>query len=128
MVKTLLVLFADFAQIGHRYRSNLFVLSSAWEGLSNVLIEAMACGCPVVATNCPSGPYEILDGGKYGKLVPVGNCEAMAKAIAEALDAPKDSLKLQKRAEEFSLKRAVQQYAKVMGLTPPSSCSAAPAQ
>lgn len=109
-------------------RSSLFVLSSAWEGLSNVLIEAMVCGCPIVATDCPSGPYEILDGGKYGKLVPVGNCEAMAKAIIEALDAPKDSLKLQKRACEFSLERAVQQYAEVMGIVCHSSCSTAPAQ
>lgn len=109
-------------------RSSLFVLSSAWEGLSNVLIEAMACGCPIVATDCPSGPYEILDGGKYGKLVPVGNCEAMAKAIIEALDAPKDSLKLQKRACEFSLERAVQQYAEVMGIACHSSCNTAPAQ
>lgn len=109
-------------------RSSLFVLSSVWEGLPNVLIEAMACGCPIVATDCPSGPYEILDGGEYGKLVPVGNCEAMAKAIIETLDTPKDSLKLQKRASEFNLEKAVQQYAKAMSVLCHSSCSSAPAQ
>jgi glycosyltransferase involved in cell wall biosynthesis len=69
-------------------KASVFVLSSAWEGFGNVLIEALACGCPVVATDCRSGPREILDNGRYGRLVPVGDHEALAKAILETLDNP----------------------------------------
>jgi glycosyltransferase involved in cell wall biosynthesis len=67
-------------------RAAVFVLPSQYEGLPNVLIQAMACGCPVVSTNCPSGPEDILDNGKYGHLVPVGDAEAMARAILRVLD------------------------------------------
>ena len=67
-------------------RSDVFVLSSISEGFSNVLVEAMACGCPVVSTDCPTGPGEILDRGKYGYLVPVGDPTAMAEAVLEVLN------------------------------------------
>jgi glycosyltransferase involved in cell wall biosynthesis len=66
-------------------RAAVFVLSSIEEGLPTVLIEAMAVGMPVISTNCPSGSDEILDNGKYGLLMPVGNTEAIAKAILDVL-------------------------------------------
>ena len=91
-------------------RASLFVLSSAWEGSPGGLVEDMACGCPVVSTNCPSGPEEILAGGRYGRLVPVGDDAALADAIIETLDTRIDSEVLRARAREFDVDRAVQRY------------------
>jgi glycosyltransferase involved in cell wall biosynthesis len=69
-------------------RSKVFVLSSAWEGLPTVLIEALAAGTQVVSTDCPSGPREILQGGRLGALVPVGDVDSMTRAVNDALERP----------------------------------------
>ncbi len=95
-------------------RSAVFALSSLFEGLPTVLIEAMAAGVPVVSTDCESGPSEILENGRYGKLVPVGDSQALAEAIARALQEPADSAGLQAKATEFSLEKAVAGYRKVL--------------
>lgn len=99
-------------------RARAFVLSSRWEGLPTVLIEAIACGCQVVSTDCPHGPREILAGGKYGRLVPVGDVTALAEAMQLTLDTPIDPDLLKLRAQDFSIDRAVAQYLDAIDLTP----------
>ena len=96
--------------LAHMARAQLFVLSSAWEGFGNVVVEALACGCPVVSTDCPSGPAEILDGGRHGRLVPVGDDQALAVAMAATLDTPPDPNQLRERAGVFSVDAAVEKY------------------
>lgn len=91
-------------------RSAVFVLSSAWEGMGNVVVEALACGTPVVATDCPSGPAEILEGGRHGRLVPVGDAEAMAAAILSTLEAPGDPGPRRTRAQAFTVAVAADAY------------------
>ena len=91
-------------------RAAVFALSSCFEGFGNVLVEALFCGCPVVSTDCPSGPAEILGDGEFGRLVPVGDSQAMSDALEEALDTPVDSQTLRARGEEFSVDRAVRSY------------------
>ena len=91
-------------------RAAAFALSSLHEGLPGVLIQALACGCPVVSTDCPSGPREILDGGRYGRLVPVGDHEALARAILACLDDPSGREERVARAAAFGLERAVDRY------------------
>jgi len=86
------------------------VLSSTHEGLPGVLIQAMACGCPVVSTDCPSGPREILQDGKYGRLVTVGDDTALAQAILVTLDESPDRDGLRTRAAQFSAKQAADRY------------------
>ena len=92
----------------------VLVLSSAWEGLPGVLIEALACGCPVVSTDCPSGPREILEDGAIGPLVPVHNDRALAAAILTVLAAPPDRGKLLRRAEDFRIDAGVDAYLHVL--------------
>ena len=91
-------------------RAAAFVLSSKYEGLGNVLIEALACGCPCVATDCPYGPREILDHGRYGRLVPVGDYTTLASAIESLLDAPINPVTLRARASRYSIEASVDSY------------------
>ena len=91
-------------------KSSIFVLSSRWEGLPTVLIEAMACGCAVVSTDCPSGPDEILVGGKYGLLAPIENAAALADAMMKTLDRPIDKSITIDRGMYFSTELAVSSY------------------
>ena len=95
-------------------KAAVFVLPSMFEGLPMVLVEALACGCPVVATDCPHGPREILEGGRWGRLVPVGDAEAMAAAIEETLASPPPAGELIGRAEFFRKNRAVAQYLEIV--------------
>ena len=95
-------------------KAGLFVLSSRHEGLPTVLIEAMACGCPVVSTDCPFGPDEILEDGRWGELVPVGDPVSLAKAMKRTLDMPPGRGALRKRAAFFSMERAVGRYEELL--------------
>lgn len=96
-------------------RADVFVCSSMQEGFGNVVVEALATGTPVVSTNCPGGPPEILEGGKWGPLVPVGDAEAMAEAIGRVLDDPLDAEALRERARSFSVERVADQYLDLLG-------------
>lgn len=91
-------------------KAKVFVMSSRWEGFGNVLVEALGVGTPVVSTDCESGPREILEGGTYGKLVPVGDIDALADAILRCLKTKNDSALLIERAQEFSADRIANQY------------------
>jgi glycosyltransferase involved in cell wall biosynthesis len=90
--------------------ADLFVLSSDYEGFGNVIVEALACGTPVVSTNCPSGPAEILENGRFGRLVPVGDADALSNAMGAALDEPVDRDALKRRAIDFSPEIAARKY------------------
>lgn len=101
-------------------RASVFVLSSTHEGFGNVLVEAMACGTPVVSTDCPSGPSEVLEAGRYGPLVPVGDAEALAAAIAAQLDHPTPSDQLRTRSSAFTIEASGDAYLKLIEELRPS--------
>jgi glycosyltransferase involved in cell wall biosynthesis len=94
-------------------RAAVFVLASAWEGMPGALIQALACGAPVVATNCRSGPREVLADGKFGRLVPVADHDALAKAITESLDCPRRPLP-REVLEPYSQEAAVEGYLRLL--------------
>lgn len=102
---------------GYMNQANLFVLASHYEGLPNVLIQAMAFGTPVVATDCPSGPLEILDHGRLGKLVKVGDINALAEAIKSSLFLPKSDDARDSVLERFGAREATRRYLECAGVT-----------
>ena len=91
-------------------RSNLFALSSAWEGFGNVLVEAMALGVPVVSTDCPSGPREILHDGALGPLVPVADPAALAAAILATLAAPRSRQELIAATAPYTIAQSAREH------------------
>ena len=95
-------------------KSSVFVLSSRYEGFGNVLVEAMACGTPVVSTDCRTGPREILQNGKWGPLVPVGDWRSMAKAILAILDNAIPASRLISRASNYSAEASIDRHVEVL--------------
>lgn len=95
-------------------RARLLALSSRWEGWPNVCAQALAVGTPVVATDCPHGPREILAGGAFGELVPVADPDALADAIERTLKQPPDADRLRQRSREFTVRRAVAAYLELL--------------
>lgn len=95
-------------------RASVFVLSSIYEGMPGALIQAMACGAPLVSTDCPTGPEEILEDGRWGALVPMCDPAAMAAAIERALDVPPANAC--SRAAAFAEPEAVSRYLAALGL------------
>jgi glycosyltransferase involved in cell wall biosynthesis len=96
--------------------ADCFAFSSRWEGLGFVLIEALAVGTPVVSTDCPSGPREILQDGRYGRLVPVDDAAAFADALAVTLDHPLPPETLREAARPYGIEVATDAYLDAMGL------------
>ena len=95
-------------------KADLLALSSHYEALPTVLIEAMACGCPVVAVDCPGGVREIVEQGRYGRLAPVGDAEALADAMRATLKTPPDPALLKRRASDFHVDRIAECYRRVL--------------
>lgn len=97
-------------------QANVFALSSYFEGLPNVLIEAMAAGCTLVSTDCPTGPREVLKDGKYGYLVPMHDPESMAKALQKALENPTPLELLKEAIDPFTEQSVIQKHQQVLGI------------
>ncbi len=102
---------------GYIAASDVLVLPSRFEGFGRVLVEAMALGVQVVSSDCPSGPFEILEGGAFGKLVLIGDVEGMTKAIHQAVINPVDPDLLKQRADMFDARKIVAQFEEVLKKT-----------
>lgn len=102
-------------------RASVLALSSRWEGFGIVIAEALATGTPVVATDCASGPAEILENGRYGSLVPVGDAATMASAICRTIDSPLDPRMLARAADQFAPSKIADAYLDYMGLSAPGT-------
>jgi glycosyltransferase involved in cell wall biosynthesis len=100
-------------------KANVYVLSSRWEGSPNSLTEAMALGTPVVATDCPSGPRELLDGGRIAPLVAMGDVPALADAIIKQLDAPTPGVILQDAVKAYHAHTSAKHYLHTLGMPCP---------
>ncbi|BAU50344.1 glycosyl transferase [Sulfurifustis variabilis] len=113
------VRFPGFVKNPYAYlsRAALFALSSAWEGSPNSLTEALALGTPLVSTDCPDGPREILENGHHGPLVPVGDADALAAAMTTTLERPPDRRQLQAAAQRYTLQRSATAYLRALGLS-----------
>jgi len=98
------------------FNADIFVLSSRVEGLPNVLVEAMMCGCTAVSTDCPTGPRELLADGKYGYLVPVGNPALMAEAIITAISKPISSENLNQAIKPFEETAVIKRHFEMLGI------------
>jgi glycosyltransferase involved in cell wall biosynthesis len=98
-------------------RADAFVLSSLVEGMPNVLVEAMMCGCTPVSTNCPTGPRELLQGGRYGYLVEVANPASLASGIEQALDNPVPKERLAEAVRPFEEATIINRHFEVLGLS-----------
>ncbi len=99
-------------------RADVLVLSSRWEGFGNVIVESLACGTPVVSTDCPNGPADILEHGRWGELVEVGSPDDMADAIIRVLKSDKPLAK--NRALDFSVDKAAKKYLQLLQIQSPS--------
>lgn len=105
-------------------RARLAVCSSVYEGLGNAIIEALASGTPVVSTDCPYGPREILQGGRYGALTPVGDAAALAAAIDTALRAQPDRAALMARGLNYTAARAAERFLEIVNELRPAAATA----
>jgi glycosyltransferase involved in cell wall biosynthesis len=105
--------------IPYMRHASIFSISSSWEGFGNVIVEALATGTPVVATDCPGGPAEILGYGRHGRLVPVDDSDAMAHAMEDLILSPPPRESIIKEAERFSATLIAEQYINIFSLDHP---------
>ena len=108
-------------------RARVAVCSSIYEGLGNAIIEALACGTPVVSTDCPYGPREILQGGRYGALTPVGDAAALAAAIDAAMEGDVDRRALMARGLDYSAATAAERFLEIVAELSPAVAGVPPA-